>query len=146
MFPFPEAAGLAEEVRRLFEELDRQHQATQRGLAGICTPSMDVIERQDRIDILMDVPGVEADDLRVLFKDGTLVIAGCKWPAGSAASHGSAYHLVERNFGRFVRVAQLSAAVDVAACRATLHRGELQLSLPKLNGGRETLIPVEKVL
>lgn len=154
MLSFPEAAGLADEVRRLFEELDHQHEPAARGLAGVYAPPMDVIERQDRVEIMLDVAGVTADDLRILFKNGTLVIAGCKWPSGpslgasSAATggHGPAYHLVERGFGRFVRVAQIAAAVDVSACRATLRQGELLLTLPKANGGRETLIPVEKVL
>ena len=47
---------------------------------------------------------------------------------------------------RFARAVHITAAVDVAACRATMRQGELTLSLPKINGGRETIIPVEKVL
>ncbi len=150
MLPLSEAAGLADEVRRLFEELDLQHESTARGLAGEYAPPMDVIERHDRVDIVLDVAGVSADDLRILFKNGTLIIAGCKWPtappASAPARHAAAFHLVERGFGRFVRVAQIAAAIDVTACRATLRHGELVLTLPKLNGGREVLIPVEKVL
>lgn len=146
MLPFPEAAGLADEVRRLFEELDHQQEAATRGLAGVYAPPMDVIERRDRIDIVVDVSGVTADNVRVLFKDGTLVIAGCKWPAAPPAAGTTAFHLVERGFGRFARAVQISASVDVAGCRATLKQGELTLTLPKVNGGRETLIPVEKVL
>lgn len=146
MLPFPEATGLTDEVRRLFEELDRQQDAAARGLAGVYAPPMDVIERHDRIDIVVDVAGVTADNVRVLFKDGTLVIAGCKWPLGSPGAGNPAFHLVERGFGRFARAVHVSAAVDVSACRATLRQGELTLSLPKVNGGRETMIPVEKVL
>lgn len=146
MIPFPEAAGLTDEVRRLFEELDHRQDEMTRGLAGVYAPPMDVIERQDRIDILVDVAGVTADNLRVLFKDGTLVIAGCKWPMSPPHEGSPAFHLLERGFGRFARAVHVSAAVDVSACRATLRQGELTLSLPKVNGGRETLIPVEKVL
>jgi HSP20 family protein len=146
MLPFPEAAGLADEVRRLFEDLDQQQDPSTRGLAGVYAPPMDVIERHDRIDIVVDAAGVTADNVRVLFKDGTLVIAGCKWPAVHPGGRHTAYHLVERGFGRFARAVHITAAVDVAACRATMRQGELTLSLPKINGGRETIIPVEKVL
>lgn len=145
MLPFPEAAALADEVRRLFEDLDHQHEATARGLAGVYAPPMDVVERHDRLEVVVDVAGVAVDDLRVIFKDGTLVVAGCKWPA-SAPDGQTAYHLVERGFGRFVRAVHVAAAVDVAACRATLRQGQLTLSLPKVNEGRETVIPIEKVL
>ncbi len=146
MLPFPEAAGLTDEVRRLFEELDPQQDPAMRGLAGVYAPPMDVIERQDRIDIVVDVAGVTADNVRVLFKNGMLVVAGCKWPAGPPLANGTAFHLVERGFGRFARAVEVSVAVDVSASRAILRQGELTLSLPKINGGRETMIPVEKVL
>lgn len=149
MLPLAEAAGLAEEVRRLFDDLDQQHESAARGLAGEYAPPMDVIERHDRVEIVLDVAGVTAEDLRILFKNGTLIIAGCKWPVAPPSthdSHAAAFHLVERGFGRFVRVAQIAAAIDVTACRATLRQGELVLTLPKLNGGREVLIPIEKAV
>jgi HSP20 family protein len=146
MIPFPEAAGMAEEVRLLFEELERQHDAASRGLAGIYAPPMDVIERHDRVEVVVDLAGVPPDNVRVLYKDGTLVVAGCKWPAGGPPSGTTAFHLVERGFGRFARAVHIAAAVDVTDCRATLRQGELRLVIPKLNGGRELRIPVEKVL
>jgi HSP20 family protein len=146
MLSFPEAAGLADEVRRLFEELDRLPDLAGHGVAGACSPPMDVIERQDRVEIVMDLAGVPSDHIRVLFKDGTLVIAGCKGPSGGSPDGPTAYHLVERGFGRFVRAIRIAAALDLTDCRAELRQGELRLVVPKLNGGCELQIPVETVL
>jgi HSP20 family protein len=146
MLSFPEAGGMAEEVRLLFEELERQHDAAMRGHGGVYAPPMDVLERQERVEIVMDLAGVEPENIRILFKDGSLVVVGCKWPSSNPPSGTTAFHLVERGFGRFARAVRIAAALDFSDCRATLRQGELRLVIPKLNGGRELRIPVEKAV
>ncbi len=143
MLSFPEAAELADEVRRLFEELHQAHDAAP---GGLYAPPMDVVEREDAIEVVLDLAGVAPDDVRVLFKNGTLVIAGCKWPAGAAAARATSYHLVERSFGRFARAVRISATLDLMGARATMSEGELRVRLPRLNSGQEFVIPIEKVL
>jgi HSP20 family molecular chaperone IbpA len=56
----------------------------------------------------------------------------------------AAYHLVERDFGRFARAVRLSGAFDIARARATLDLGELTVILPKLleRRGRAHRVPV----
>lgn len=146
MLSFPEAAELADEVRRLFQDLQHGHDADARGLAGIHAPLMDVIEREDQLEIVVDLAGVTADDVRVLFKNGTLLVAGCKWPAGVAPAGATAFHLVERGFGRFARAVRVAASLDLPRARATMTEGELRITLPKVNAGQECVIPVENVL
>ena len=144
MLSFPEAADLADEVRRLFEDLQHAHDAAP---GGLYAPPMDVVEREDALEIVMDLAGVSAEDVRVLFKANTLVIAGCKWPTGGGApSRPTAFHLVERSFGRFARAVRVTATLDLAGARATMHEGELRVRLPKLNSGQEFVIPIEKVV
>lgn len=143
MLSFPEAADLADEVRRLFEDLQQAHDAAP---GGLYAPPMDVVERDDAIEIVMDLAGVSPDDVRVLYKNGTVVIAGCKWPAGGPPSRATAFHLVERSFGRFARAVRVSAMLDLASARATMTEGALRVLLPRLNGGHEIVIPIEKVL
>ena len=81
MLSFPEAAELADEVRRLFEDLQQAHDAAPGGLHA---PPMDVVEREEFLEVVLDLAGVSPEDVRVLFKNNTLVIAGCKWPAAGA--------------------------------------------------------------
>lgn len=146
MLSFPEAAELADEVRRLFEDLHHGHDAHSRGLAGIYAPPMDVIERDDSLDVVLDLAGVAPEDVRVLFKNGMLVVAGCKWPGGPPPAGATAFHLVERGFGRFARAVRITATLDLAQLRATMVEGELRVRLPKFNAGQELVIPVEKGL
>lgn len=143
--PPAELGHLAEDIRRLFDDLDR----TVRGVSGYasseCTPPLDVFETDRALEVRMDVPGVSPDSLRVMFKHGVLLMAGAKAPVSAAPPGGATFHLVEREFGRFARAVRLSGTVDVARARARLVSGELRIVVPKLSErrGQEVRIPVE---
>ncbi len=143
MLSFPEAAELADEVRRLFEGLPHAHDPAP---GGLYAPPLDVVEREDSLEVVMDLAGVAVEDVRVLFKSNTLVIAGCKWPVGGTSNRATAFHLVERSFGRFARAVRVTATLDLTHARATMKEGELRVLLPKLREGREFVIPIEKIL
>jgi len=130
-------------VRRLFEDLQHAHDAAP---GGLYAPPMDVVERGDAVEVVMDLAGVAPDDVRVLFKNNTLVIAGCKWPAAGPSARTTSFHLVERSFGRFARAVRISATLDLGKARATMAEGELRVRLPLLNNGHEFVIPIEKVV
>jgi HSP20 family protein len=135
-----EAGEFADEVRRIFEELGRI--AGLGGLTGECSPPIDVYETDEAVEISMDLPGVQADAIRVVVKASTVLIAGEK---ASRRSRGdSSFHLVERGFGRFARTVRLSAPCDAGRARSWLASGELRITLPKVadRRGRAISIPV----
>jgi HSP20 family protein len=138
-----ELGDLADDVRRLWQELagpgPRGH------VAGDCQPSLDVIETDDAVEVLLDVPGVAPESVRVLLKGSVVLIAGEKWVQGPGAGAGG-YHLVERASGRFARAVRVSGAFDGANVRATLAEGELRVRLPKLadRRGKATVVPVAR--
>lgn len=142
MLSFPEVNELSDEVRRVFEDLDRAHGEASRPASGLHTPALDVVETDASIEVFVDVPGLAAADLRVLFKEGCLVVAGEKLAQEACAPDVESFHLVERSFGRFARVVRLNAAIDGARCRAVLVNGELRVSLPRLDDRRGRAIPV----
>jgi HSP20 family protein len=139
-----EVRDFSEEVGRLFEDLDRAMGTPRRAPAGHCTPVLDVQETVDALEVVVDLPGVAPESVRVLIKNAVLVVAGEKpWPY--PAGRGDAtFHLVERSFGRFARAVQLDGAVDAGRARAILSGGELRVSIPKLDErrGRDILVPV----
>ena len=57
---------LSEDVRRLFQELERYGGHSSAVLAGQCTPPLDVLETDEAVEIVMDVPGVTPHAVRVL--------------------------------------------------------------------------------
>lgn len=106
-----------------------------------CAPPVDVVERADRVEITIDVPGVPANTLQVIYARGTLVVAGLKLPP--VCSDSVAFHLAERRFGRFVRAVGLSGAFDAGRARASLSAGELRVVLPRIEERRGRDIDIE---
>ena len=124
-----ESQELAEDVRALFDDLAASLEHEQRAYSGECHPMLDVYETDTGVELIVDVCGVPPEAIRVLFRDGVVVIAGEK-----AAQQGSAdqtFHLAEREFGRFARGVRVGGALDVGAATATLRDGELTVLLPK---------------
>ncbi len=135
---FLERRDLGDNLRRLLTELDG---AASDGATGACSPPCDVVERPGHVDIIVDVPGIAADSITVLFSSNTVVIAGRKLPAGCGHRE-AAFHLAERTFGRFARAVHLAGAVDASRAEATLTAGELRITLPRIDERRGGDIPV----
>jgi len=128
--PSGEARELTDDVRQLFEDLAEQLPHDQRAYSGECHPTLDVLETDEAVEVVVDVSGIPTTALRVLFRAGVLLIAGEKAPPRSAEDQ--TFHLVEREFGRFARAVRLHGAFDIPSARACLTDGELSIVLPKL--------------
>ena len=130
-----ELGEFADEVRRIFRELGRGS-----AMAGECSPPIDVYETDGAVEIRVDLPAVDAADVRVAIKGAVVLIAGEKTPRRGRGD--SSFHLVERGFGRFARTVGLSAACDASRAHATLRHGELRITLPKVGERRGRLIEI----
>ena len=107
-------------------------------------PAVDVIETEAAIEIAADLPGTVSEELRVVFKNGLVIIAGRKRPP--VCQHAATFHRAERTFGRFAVGIRLAAAVDLGQARAVLRQGELHITLPRIAERRrgEIQIPIER--
>lgn len=123
-----EAAEFREELRRIFQELDQT--GGDAGPTGECSPPLDVIETDTSVDIVMDLPGVNPDSVRILMRGSTVLIAGQKAPRRVRPD--SSFHLVERGYGRFARAVRLTSACDGGRASAVLAHGELRISIPRI--------------
>lgn len=132
---------MGEELRRLFDLLDGESLAA--GATGEYTPPLDVIDAPDRFEVVMDLPGVKAETVQLVFARGTLVIAGAKL-AASCGHKDAAFHVAERTFGRFGRAVRISGAVDAGRATATIRKGELRIVFPRIEErrGRQIRIPI----
>jgi HSP20 family protein len=139
---FVERRDMDDELRRLFERLANVEEWS--GAPAECTPPIDVLETAEGIEVVMDVPGIAADQLKVVVARNTLIIMGQKMPPGCEHHHDAAFHVAERGFGRFARGVALSGAFDIGRGEATLGDGELRVVLPCIDErrGREHRIPI----
>jgi HSP20 family protein len=132
----PDAAGFADEVDEIFAELGRGSPA----VSGECSPAIDVFETESAVTITVDLPDVDRSRIRVVCKDRAVLIAGEKAPR---RAHGeSAFHLVERGFGRFARTVLLTTPCDTRRAAATVTNGELRVVVPKIADRRRIVITV----
>lgn len=138
-------ADLAQDVHRLLDDLARRRPDRRQLVAGECMPVVDVFETDRTVEIVLDLPGVAADALRILFKAGVLLIVGEKERTDLTRRGPASFHLVERDFGRFARAVRVNAAIDGSQARARLANGELRVVLPRITErrGAGQLIPVE---
>ncbi|MBP1633752.1 MAG: hypothetical protein H6Q10_326 [Acidobacteria bacterium] len=138
-----EVQDLREEVGRLFEDLDRTASGRPQP-PGHCTPALDVVDGEARVEVVVDLPGVPSDRVRVLLKNGLLLIVGEKCSPYVGEQRHASFQLVERGFGRFARAVQLDGAIDAAAASAVFEGGELRITVPRLaeRRGREFLVPI----
>ena len=134
-----ESSEFADELGRLLTEVGRSAGSF---LTAECSPPLDIYETDDGFEIAMDLPGVEISAIRIVAKGNAVLIAGEKTPRRGRGD--SSFHLVERSYGRFARVARLAKPCDSSQARATLVNGELRVSLPKIadRRGRTTSIQI----
>jgi HSP20 family protein len=142
LFPPGESGELGDDIRELFDDLSRSLGSVPGAYPGQCRPLVDVFETDAAVELVVDTCGVPSNALRVLFRNGVVIVAGEKAPVPTLPD--AAYHLVERDFGRFARAVRLTGAFDVGRARATLRAGELTVVLPKLldRRGRAHRVPV----
>jgi HSP20 family protein len=111
--------------------------------AAECTPPLDVIETSAALEVLLDVPGVSASEIEIVFARNVLLVTGQKQPSSCGHSE-VAFHVAERAFGRFGRAIKLEGAFDTGRASAALAGGELRIVLPRQSErrGRLTRIPI----
>jgi HSP20 family protein len=139
---FLERRDLSEEARRLFGLVGADPASS--NMPCECNPPLDVVETSTTLEIVVDLPGVAAEDVQVVVARGLLVVGGRKLPRACQHGDDAAFHLAERAFGRFARALRLTGAFDVGRARATLTGGELHIVLPRIEDrrGRELRIPI----
>ena len=141
--PTTESRELVDDLRQVFADLAASLPAEQRAYSGEYHPSLDVVETASAVEIVVDVAGVPAEAVRVLFRGDVLLVAGEKAPPPVASD--PSFHLLERGFGRFARAVRLSGAFELGQARARLASGELTIVLPRRldRRGQVQTIPID---
>lgn len=136
-----DAADLAEDARRLLLELDREVPGVS-AISTECRPPLDVVETTHSVEVVVDVPGVAAESLRVAVRRSTLLVIGAK--VAPRADGSVRFHVAERSYGRFARAVRIAGAFDSRLARATAQDGQLRVVFPRLadRRGEVMLIPV----
>ena len=141
--PTTESRELVDDLRQVFADLAATLGPEQRAFSGEYHPALDVVETSTDVEIVIDLAGVPAEAVRVLFRGDVLIVAGEKAPPPTSSDPN--FHLLERGFGRFARAVRLSGAFEIGQAQARLLGGELTIVLPKRldRRGNVQTIPIQ---
>lgn len=120
--------GLRREIDRLFDDAFG-------GRGGPSwAPAVDVSEDNNEITLDIELPGIDPEQVEVSIDNGTLTVRGEKRESRKEkndAGEGGYYHVIERNYGSFVRTFQLPQGIDENQVNAEFNNGVLEIRIPK---------------
>jgi len=132
-------------MRRLTEEMDRMFTGNWPGLreneVGEWLPAVEVTERDGKILVRADLPGINKDDVKVELTDGILTIEGER--KQEREEEGQGFRRSERRYGRFLRSIPLPEGANLDQARAQFNNGVLEVSVPVPESQRRRSIPIE---
>jgi HSP20 family molecular chaperone IbpA len=102
-------------------------------------PSTDAYETEDRLTLVMEMPGVVRENLDVSLEDGVLTVEG---RLDFSKYEGLEPVYTEYNVGHYARSFSLSDKVDQDNIAAKIEDGVLTLTLPKAQAARPRRIAV----
>ncbi len=113
---------IRERVDKLFEESPLIKETS-----PICS---NIIETEDEIKIICEIPGVKKEDIRISIYDDNLEISVRK--KEEKLKEGAKYLAKEIKYGEFRRKIKLPTKVDAEKAKASYNNGILEITLPKL--------------
>jgi len=141
-----ELRRLTERIGKLYSVLHEAAEAETTPMAGAFKPPVDVCESTDKICIRVELPGVKANDIKVVLNGDKVQICGQKKKRMTRQKVSS--HLCsERNYGCFSRVVPLRWTISIKDTTAELENGVLLIHLPKIRDrrGSEFRVPIKEI-
>jgi HSP20 family protein len=133
--PMVELSRLQGELNRLFQVFVESHNRGA-GPSSSWDPSLDVLDDGHTIRVLLELPGVEPEDVRVSIRGRILTIRGQK-KGRIRAREGMRFFCMERYFGNFVKSVPLPRPVNTREAKAHFREGLLEVMLPRVPDMRE---------
>jgi len=119
-------------------ELDKKEEATIP--ARIFMPNADIYETPDSLTVILEMPGVEKNNVDVRVEEGVLQVEG---RLDLSNYEGLTPLYTEYNVGHYARSFQLSSEIDQNKIGAELRDGVLSLTLPKAEEAKPRTIQVK---
>ena len=133
--PMIELSRLQTELNRLFTTFVETNKGVGAPASG-WDPNVDLLEDGEKIRVLLELPGIEKEDLKVSIRGRVLTVRGTK-KGRIRSREGIRFFCMERYFGNFVKSISLPRAVNTHQARTTLKDGLLEVVLPLVPEQRE---------
>jgi len=117
----PEIMDLQREINRLFSNVSQ---------TATDYPAINVWEKDDRIVVTTELPGMDPEKINISVNGAVLTIAGES--TADPIKEGEVYLRQERESGNFQRNFQMPFQVDSQKVEAKYEKGVLQITLPRI--------------
>lgn len=133
--PVRDLLSMQEKMNKIFDDSFRTS-------GGDWSPAVDILENNEEIIIIAEIPGVSENSMDIQVAEGVLTMKGEKnFPVDKQSDN---YYRLERSYGRFNRSFAIPAAVDQTNVKASLKDGVLKITLKKKSENSPKVIKVEK--
>ena len=136
---FDRWTNLRDEMNRLFELPTMAATGRQAQLFNGWTPALDVYQNADNVVAILELPGMNKEEIEISLHDGMLTIAGER---KSESGEGDKAERTERFVGKFRRSISLPTRVDAGKVSASYKDGILTVTLPKAEEAKPKKIEV----
>jgi HSP20 family protein len=107
--------------------------------ARVFVPTADIYETKDALTVILEMPGVEKNNVNIGVQDGVLNVEG---RLDLSKYQGLQPLHIEYNIGHYSRSFQLSSKIDQGKIEAAMKDGVLSLTLPKVEEAKPRMINV----
>jgi len=108
--------------------------------ARLFVPAADIYEATGDLTVILEMPGVEKDNVAIRVEDGVLSVEG---RLDLAKYQGLQPLYTEYNIGHYARSFRLSSRIDQNKIAAEMSDGVLSLKLPKVEEAKPRTIQVK---
>jgi HSP20 family protein len=132
--PLVELSRLQSELNRLFSLFVENNKAASSGSSW--DPNVDLLDDGENVRVLIELPGVEAEDVSITVRGRVLTVRGNK-KGRIRSREGIRFFCMERYFGAFIKSIPLPGPVNTHRATTRMKDGLLEVSFPRVNDQRE---------
>ncbi len=142
--PVSQMTNLARDMERFFNTMwggRLQNRDEADSMWGTWVPAVNILERENEIEITAEMPGVNPKDVEVTVEEGVLSIKGER--RFEEVSQNETYHRIESSYGTFERRFTVPTSVDPNKIEARFKNGIMTLVLPKREESKPRTVKVK---
>lgn len=126
--PFATAPFVNSRLNRMFDDFFTDSGRILSNSVRNWSPEVDIYEKEGKVVIQADLPGIEKKDITINVEDGILTLKGER--KVEEESEGTNVYRRERFYGSFERAFRLSPKTDVEKIEAEFKNGVLFITVP----------------
>lgn len=108
---------------------------------AVWSPLTDISEDNDKYVLSMDIPGVDKKDVKIAYKNGSIVVSGERKQESEEKT--SKYHRIERAYGKYYREFMLPEKIVEDKIEAKFKDGTLTVTIPKAEEAKPREIDIK---